>query len=90
MLVFTNRGIGGKDYKALSEAFDRLAGTRIKTNIRTGDEEQISTFGLIASTYIRRKHGLDGRLLSCETFSDWVLMQLGARGFNTPSRLFSS
>ena len=33
LLVFTNRGVGGKDYTALSEALDRLAGTRIKTNI---------------------------------------------------------
>ncbi|MAI19233.1 MAG: plasmid replication initiator, partial [Marinovum sp.] len=27
LLVFTNRGVGGKDYTALSEALDRLAGT---------------------------------------------------------------
>src|SRR5579859_3910039 len=41
LLVFTNRGTAGKDYNALCEAIDRLAGTRIRTNIRTGDEEQI-------------------------------------------------
>ena len=29
LLVFTNRGTAGKDYDALCEAIDRLAGTRI-------------------------------------------------------------
>src|SRR5580700_11191267 len=47
LLVFTNRGTAGKDYNALCEAIDRLAGTRITTNIRTGEEEQRDSFGLI-------------------------------------------
>jgi hypothetical protein len=34
LLVFTNRGTSGRDYDALCEAIDRLAGTRITTNIR--------------------------------------------------------
>lgn len=73
MLIFTNRGTAGKDYEALQEAIERIRGTVISTNIRTGDEEQTDTFGLIDSSSIRRKHGLDGRLLSCEiTLSDWV------------------
>ena len=73
LLIFTNRGTAGKDYKALVEALDRLEGTRIRTNIITGDEEQIDGFGLIEASSIRRKHGLDGRLLYCEVkLSDWV------------------
>jgi plasmid replication initiation protein len=73
LLVFTNRGTAGKDYKSLCEAIDRLAGTRITTNIRTGDEEQTDSFGLIDASSIRRKHGLDGRLLCVEIkLSDWV------------------
>lgn len=73
LLVFTNRGRGGKDYEALCEAIDRLAGTRITTNIRTGDEEQTDSFGLIDAASIRRKHGFDGRLVSLEIkLSDWV------------------
>src|SRR6202453_3403690 len=73
LLVFTNRGTSGKDYLALCEAIDRLAGTRIKTNIRTGDEEQTDSFGLIDAAAIRRKHGLDGRLLWVEIkLSEWV------------------
>jgi len=73
LLVFTNRGTAGKDYEALQEAIERIRGTTISTNIRTGAEEQTDTFGLIDASSIRRKHGLDGRLLSCEiTLSDWV------------------
>src|SRR5271167_2658646 len=34
LLVFTNRGTSGPEYDALCEAIDRLAGTRITTNIR--------------------------------------------------------
>jgi len=73
LLIFTNRGTSGKDYDALCEALDRLAGTRITTNIRTGEEEQRDSFGLIDAASIRRKHGLDGRLLWLEIkLSDWV------------------
>ena len=73
LLVFTNRGTSGKDYDALCEAIDRLAGTRITTNIRTGDEEQRDSFGLIDAASVRRKNGLDGRLLWVEIkLSEWV------------------
>lgn len=73
LLRFTNRGTAGKDYQALSEAIDRLAGTRITTNIHTGNEEQYDNFGLIDAASLRRKNGLDGRLLWCEIkLSDWV------------------
>lgn len=73
LLVFANRGTSGREYQSLLDALDRLEGTRIRTNIVTGDEEQIDGFGLIDASSIRRKHGLDGRLLWCEVkLSDWV------------------
>ena len=79
LLVFTKRGTGGKDYKALCEALDRLDGTRIRTNIRTADEEQFDAFGLINAASLRRKFGLDGRLLRCEVeLSDWVFKAIKA------------
>lgn len=66
--MFTNRGTSGRDYVALQEAIDRLAGTRISTNIRAGDEEQYEAFGL------------DGRLLWCEVkLSDWVFNAIEAQ-----------
>lgn len=80
LLIFANRGTAGKDYAALCEALDRLEGTRIKTNIITGDEEQRSSFGLIDASTARRKHGLDGRLLSVEIkLSDWVFNAIRAQ-----------
>ncbi|WBU55370.1 replication initiator protein A [Paracoccus sp. SCSIO 75233] len=73
LLIFANRGTSGREYQALLDALDRLEGTRIRTNIVTGDEEQLDGFGLIDASSIRRKHGLDGRLLWCEIkLSDWV------------------
>lgn len=79
LLQFTNRGTSGRDYMALQESIERIRGTTITTNIRTGDEEQIDTFGLIESSSIRRKHGLDGRLLWCDvTLSDWVFNAIEA------------
>ncbi|MGR8932477.1 MAG: replication initiator protein A [Gammaproteobacteria bacterium] len=73
LLIFTNRGTAGKDYKALCEAIDRLAGTRISTNIVIGDEEEYNNFGLIDQGSIKRKNGLNGRLLWVDlTISDWV------------------
>ena len=80
LLMFTNRGTSGRDYMALVEALDRLEGTRIRTNILTGDEEQTDGFGLIDASSIRRKHGLDGRLLWCDIkLSDWVFNAIRAR-----------
>ena len=73
LLIFANRGTSGREYQSLLDALDRLEGTRIRTNIVTGDEEQIDGFGLIDASSIRRKHGMDGRLLWCEVkLSDWV------------------
>lgn len=73
LLIFTNRGTSGREYQSLLDAMDRLEGTRIRTNIISGDEEQIDGFGLIDASSIRRKCGLDGRLLWCEIkLSDWV------------------
>lgn len=101
-LVFTNRGTGGKDYRAFVEALERLRGTTITTNIRTGnqepnptrelgtgatDEEQISVFGLIDQGTVRRKQGLDGRLQWVElVLSDWVFNAIKAKQVLTMSR----
>ena len=74
LLIFANRGTAGKDYAPLIEAVDRLAGTRISTNIRTAEEEQYDTFGLIDAASIRREHGLDGHLLWCEVSPAHLLL----------------
>ena len=39
LLVSTNRNTDGRGYEQLKGALDRLSGTRIRTNIKTGDQE---------------------------------------------------
>lgn len=80
LLQFTNRGTSGRDYMALQDALERIRGTTITTNIRSGDEEQLDSFGLIESHSLRRKNGLDGRLLWCDIkLSDWVFNAIKAK-----------
>jgi hypothetical protein len=72
LLVSTNRNIDGRGYEQLVAAFDRLSGTRIRTNIRTGNEEITSGFGLIDSWRII-KSTESGRMLEIKVaLSDWV------------------
>lgn len=49
----TNRVVGGRTYKDLKKALDRLAGTRITTNIQyTENKSESAGFGLIDSWHI--------------------------------------
>lgn len=71
-LVFSNRNTGGKDYEALKDSLERLGGTRLMTNVVTGNEEQIDGFGLIDKFRIRRKHQ-NGQVVEWGiTLSDWL------------------
>src|SRR6056297_2062401 len=47
LLAATNRGTDGRGYEQLRAALERLSGTRITTNITTGDIEELDGFGLI-------------------------------------------
>jgi len=72
LLVATNRNIDGRGYEQLIAAFDRLSGTRIKTNIKTNNEEMTSGFGLIDSWNVIR-HTDTGRMSEVRVnLSDWV------------------
>lgn len=65
LLKSINRGVGGKDYKALIDALDRLEGTRIQTNIVQGGTVETTAYGMVDSyTAIRKDDKLDGRMLS--------------------------
>ena len=86
-LMFTNRGTGGKDYDSFVKALERLVGTTISTNIKTGDEEQVDVFALIRSGSVRRKNGLNGRLQWVEVvLSDWVFNAIEAEEVLTMNR----
>lgn len=72
LLSATNRGHDGRGYEQLKAAFERLSGTRITTNITTGNVEILDGFGLIDSFRIIRATR-DGRMQEVEIrLSDWV------------------
>lgn len=86
LLVATNRETSGDSYRRLTEAFERLAGTRIKTNISTGEAEVTSGFGLIESWEIVRKTR-GGRMVSVSiTLSDWLFRAVMSKSVLTLSR----
>ena len=74
MLVATNRQTGGIMYQRLEDVLDRLAGTRIKTNVATGDEVSTQNFGLIEwYDYNRKGSGMSERLRYLDLkLSDWM------------------
>lgn len=80
LLVSTNRNTGGVSYERLEDTLDRLAGTRIKTNVATGEEVSTQNFGLIewydynrkASGFVERLKYLDIKL------SDWLFRAVDA------------
>jgi plasmid replication initiation protein len=72
LLTATNRPTAGSGYAALKAAFERLAGTRISTNIVTGGREVFENFGLVERSRIVRETR-DGRMQEVEIkLSDWV------------------
>ena len=86
LLVATNRDTSGDGYARLKEAFERLAGTRITTNLTTGGIETTRGFGLIeAWEIVRRTRG--GRMISVSvTLSDWLFRAVQSKAVLTLSR----
>lgn len=86
LLVATNRETSGDGYARLREAFERLAGTRITTNITTGGIETTQGFGLIESWEIKR-HSKGGRMISVGvTLSEWLFRAVTGKAVLTLSR----
>ena len=86
LLVATNRETSGDGYRRLRDAFERLAGTRITTNIATGDVEVTTGFGLIERWQIVR-HSRGGRMVSVSvTLSDWLYRAVLSKSVLTLSR----
>jgi plasmid replication initiation protein len=101
LLVATNRETSGDGYARLREAFERLAGTRITTNIVAGGTEATTGFGLIEGWQIIRQTpaaglpgtGLPGtggrsaRMVQVSvTLSDWLFRAVCAKSVLTLSR----
>lgn len=86
LLIATNRETSGDAYRRLREAFERLAGTRITTNIVTGEQETTTGFGLIERWEIVRKTR-GGRMVSVAvTLSDWLYRAVLSKSVLTLSR----
>jgi len=72
VLVWTNRETSGDAYRRLIEAFERLRGTTITTNIKTNGEAEGQVFGLIEKAKVIRQTR-SGRMSEIEVkLSDWV------------------
>jgi plasmid replication initiation protein len=96
LLVATNRETSGDAYRRLRDSFERLAGTRITTNLAVDGQEVTRGFGLIESWEIVRKTR-GGRMISVSvTLSDWrqdswrvsVEVLLKKSGSASPRRVF--
>ena len=73
LLIATNRDTGGRSYALLEQAFQRLAGTKIFTNIKTGGNRIREGFGLIESYRIVEKSPRDSRMVAVEVvLSEWL------------------
>lgn len=71
LLVTTNRQTSGRGYTLLKQAFERLTGTIIHTNIKTGDKEISEGFGIIDRYKIVAESG--DRMVELEvTLSEWL------------------
>ncbi|MDF3384611.1 MULTISPECIES: replication initiator protein A [unclassified Sulfitobacter] len=86
LLVATNRETSGDAYRRLRDAFERLAGTRITTNMVTGGREVTSGFGLIENwEIVRRARG--GRMVSVAvTLSEWLYRAVLSKSVLTLNR----
>jgi len=86
LLVATNRETSGDGYRRLVDAFERLAGTRITTNITTAEIEETTGFGLIETWQIQRRTR-GGRMVSVKvSLAEWLFRAVLAKSVLTLSR----
>ena len=90
LLLATNRDTSGDGYRRLRDALERLAGTRITTNLVTGPKgaevEVTHGFGLIEDWTIARR-SRKGRMIAVRvTLSDWLYRAVLGRSVLTLSR----
>jgi len=72
-LVSTNKPSGGKEYQRIELAMERLRGTSIKTNIKTGGQRVKEGFGLINRWKIVERAPDDERMIAVEVeLSEWL------------------
>jgi plasmid replication initiation protein len=86
-LVATNREVGGSQYKQLRAAMERLRGTSITTDIKTGGQRMMEGFGLIDSWSVLEETPGDDRMYAIEvTLSKWLYNAVQAHEVLTINR----
>lgn len=76
VLVFSNRHTGGHNYDLLEEALERLKGTQVSTNVKSGGEREWNTFGLVDRATVVRDEAT-GRIKELRIkLSDYLFRQI--------------
>lgn len=71
-LVQTNRKTGGSQYEQFQQSLERLKGTMISTEVKTGEKRQTNYFGLIDQASVIEE-GMNGKAVAVEvTLPDWL------------------
>ena len=87
LMVTCNRDSGGRGYKELQEAFARLRGTTVRTNILSNGVRQKEWFGLIDSISVVEKSPDDERMMAVDLkLSEWLFNSVQAKEVLTLSR----
>jgi len=85
-LVNTNRQTSGEGYRLMADALERLAGTRIVTNVETAGTRERSGFGLLDSFRVVERDA-DNRMVAVSvTLSDWLFRAVESKQVLTLSR----
>ena len=89
LMVTTNRMTNGQAYKQLKNAFERLKGCSVTTDIKTAEVKEAAGFGLIESWRIVEKSHDNSRMVKVEVkLSDWYYRALIGREVLTISRTY--
>ena len=80
LLISTRRGFSGRSYQELQLSIERLRGTSVYTNIKSGGTVKKSWFGLIDRAQVVEKSQVDGRMVAVDiTLSEWLFDTVKAR-----------
>lgn len=87
LMVTTNRDTGGHAYNQLKDAFARITGCLISTNIKTADIEESSNFHILEKSRIVKDSRDGSRMVEVEvTVSDWFYRALLSKEVLTLNR----
>jgi len=85
-LVNTNRRTDGDSYQRMAKMFERLSGTRIETNIETGQTRERGWFGFIDHARVIERDG-GGRMVAVEVaLPEWLFRSVQAMQVVTLNR----